>query len=125
MSRKPTRRSLKIAAPLALSVLMVSTVRFRSLKDVRLNVRTVLFVAFAIGSSAIISAHMKPAFVLVWLLGFYVMVGIFETLWALSGRFVGAPLRGRLARSRNAWSRPSDSVPPTANGPGSGRDSHA
>ena len=65
---------------------MVSTVRFRSLKDIRLNVRTVLFVAFAIGSSALISAHMKPAFVLVWLLGFYVMVGIFETLWSLSGR---------------------------------------
>jgi CDP-diacylglycerol---serine O-phosphatidyltransferase len=46
----------------------------------------VLFVAFAIGSSALISAQMKPAFVLVWLLGFYVMVGIFETLWALPGR---------------------------------------
>lgn len=74
-----------LAVTLGLAVLMVSTVRFRSLKDLRLNLRTALFVAFAIASSAFISARMKPAFVLVWLLGFYVVVGIFETLWALPG----------------------------------------
>src|SRR6185503_15971547 len=48
-----------------LSFLMVSTIRFRSFKDVKLNLRTVLFVAFAIGSSVFISMRMKPAFVLV------------------------------------------------------------
>ena len=52
----------------------------------RLNVRTILFVAFAIGSSAIISTQTKPALGLVFLLGFYVLMGIFETLWRLPGR---------------------------------------
>ena len=69
-----------------LSFLMVSNVEFRSFKDVKLNLRTALFVAFAVGSSAIISTQMKPAFVLVWLLGFYVLMGIFETLWRLPSR---------------------------------------
>lgn len=71
-----------------LSFLMVSTIRFRSFKDVRLNLRTVLFVAFAIGSSVFISMQMKPAFVLVWLLGFYILLGIFESLWQLPGRLL-------------------------------------
>ncbi len=71
---------------LLLSFLMVSTIRFRSFKDLKPNLHTVLFVAFAIGSSAVISTKLQPAFVLVWLLGFYVMMGILETLWQLPGR---------------------------------------
>ncbi|WP_437319136.1 CDP-diacylglycerol--serine O-phosphatidyltransferase [Sorangium sp. So ce385] len=87
-----------------LSLLMVSTIRFRSFKDLRLNVRTVLFVAFAVGSSAVISTQLQPAFVLVWLLGFYVLLGIFESLWHLPAR-----LRG-LSRD----SAPPPRVPPPA-----------
>jgi CDP-diacylglycerol--serine O-phosphatidyltransferase len=83
---------------LGLSALMVSTIRFRSFKDLRLNVRTVLFVGFAIVSSAFISMKMQPAFVLVWLLGCYVVFGILESLWQLP------------ARLREATAR--DSVPP-------------
>jgi CDP-diacylglycerol--serine O-phosphatidyltransferase len=78
-----------LATTVVLSLLMVSTIRFRSFKDLRLNARTVLFVAFAIGSSAIISTQMQPAFVLVWLLGFYVLLGILETLWHLPARLRG------------------------------------
>jgi CDP-diacylglycerol--serine O-phosphatidyltransferase len=75
-----------LAVTLLLSGLMVSTIRFRSFKDLKLNFRTVLLVAFAVGSSAFISSRLKPAFILVWLLGFYVMLGIFETLWQLPAR---------------------------------------
>jgi CDP-diacylglycerol--serine O-phosphatidyltransferase len=77
---------------------MVSTIRFRSFKELRLNVLTVLCVAFAVASSAVISTQLKPAFVLVWLLGFYVLLGIFESLWHLPAR-----LRAAIAR---------DSTPP-------------
>ncbi|WP_437637810.1 CDP-diacylglycerol--serine O-phosphatidyltransferase [Sorangium sp. So ce854] len=80
-----------LATTTILSLLMVSTIRFRSFKDLRLNVRTVLFVAFAIGSSAVISTQLQPAFVLVWLLGFYVLLGIFESLWHLPARLRGLP----------------------------------
>jgi CDP-diacylglycerol--serine O-phosphatidyltransferase len=71
---------------LTLAALMVSNVEFRSFKDVRLNARTVLFVAFAIGSSALVWTQSRPALALVWLLGFYVALGICETLWRLPGR---------------------------------------
>jgi hypothetical protein len=53
---------------------------------VRLNLRSIVFVSFAILSSTIISTQMKPAFVLVWLLGFYVLMGLFETLWRLPAK---------------------------------------
>jgi CDP-diacylglycerol--serine O-phosphatidyltransferase len=76
-----------LAVTLTLAGLMVSNVRFRSFKDLKLNLRSVLLVAFAIGSSAIISTQLTPAFVLVWLLGVYVLLGILEWLLALPRRF--------------------------------------
>lgn len=63
-----------------LAFLMVSTIRFRSFKDLKLNAATVAVVAFAVVSSAIVSMQTKPAFVLVWLLSFYVAIGLVETL---------------------------------------------
>jgi CDP-diacylglycerol--serine O-phosphatidyltransferase len=100
-----------LGVTILLSLLMVSTIRFRSFKDLKLNARTVALVAFAIGSSAFISTQMKPAFVLVWLLGFYVMLGIFESLWQLPAR-----LRGTLVepRASHASLPPRDSAPPAA-----------
>jgi CDP-diacylglycerol--serine O-phosphatidyltransferase len=69
-----------------LSLLMVSTIKFRSFKDLRLNGRTLLLVAFAVGSSAIVSLQTRPAFVLVWLLSFYVLIGLVESVLSLSRR---------------------------------------
>jgi len=66
-----------------LAFLMVSTIRFRSFKDLRLNARTVGLVLFAVISSAVVSLQTKPAFVLVWLLGFYVLIGLIETIVSL------------------------------------------
>ncbi len=66
-----------------LAFLMVSTIRFRSFKDLRLNARTVGLVLFAVASSAMVSLETKPAFVLVWLLAFYVLIGLVETMIAL------------------------------------------
>jgi CDP-diacylglycerol--serine O-phosphatidyltransferase len=75
-----------LATTFVLSALMVSTVHFRSFKDVRLNARTILFVGFTVGSSVVVSTQLEPAFVLVWLLGFYVMLGLVEAVWQLSRR---------------------------------------
>jgi CDP-diacylglycerol--serine O-phosphatidyltransferase len=69
-----------------LSFLMVSTIKFRSFKDMRLNARTFLLVAFTVGSSAIVSLQTKPAFVLVWLLSCYVVIGLVESVLQLSQR---------------------------------------
>ena len=77
---------MMLVVTIALSMLMVSTIRFRSFKDVKLNVQTALLVAFMVGSSVAVSLKMQPAFVLVWLLGCYVSMGILETLWHLPRR---------------------------------------
>ncbi len=63
-----------------LAFLMVSTIKFRSFKDLRLNAASVSLVLFAVISSAVISLQTKPEFVLVWLLGFYVSIGLVETV---------------------------------------------
>jgi CDP-diacylglycerol--serine O-phosphatidyltransferase len=99
------------AVTLGLSFLMVSTIRFRSFKEMKLNARTVLLVGFAVGSSAVISYKLKPQFVLVWLLGFYILLGIFESLWQLPGR-----LRERaVARSNGGSVPPGRSSRPPSN----------
>lgn len=63
-----------------LSFLMVSTIKFRSFKDLRFNGRTVAFVLFVIASSAVVSMQTRPAFVLTWLLTCYVVLGLIETI---------------------------------------------
>jgi CDP-diacylglycerol---serine O-phosphatidyltransferase len=103
------------AVTLFLSSFMVSTIRFRSFKDLKLNIRTVLLVAFAVGSSAVVSTRLKPAFVLVWLLGFYVLLGIFETLWQLPGRLRehGLARAGEAEGGFRPSRGPNDPPPPT------------
>jgi CDP-diacylglycerol--serine O-phosphatidyltransferase len=75
-----------MAVTVFLSFLMVSTVRFRSFKDIKINARSVAVVFFAVGSSAVVSLQTKPAFVLVWLLAFYVALGLAESLMTLPKR---------------------------------------
>jgi len=75
-----------LAVTLGLALLMVSAVRFRSFKDVTFDARTVALVGFVIATSLIILSRLSPAFVLVWLLGCYVALGLGETLWQLARR---------------------------------------
>jgi len=74
------------AVTVALSLLMVSNVKFRSFKDLKLNPATVLFVLFVIGSSAFVWQRFRPQFVLLWLLAFYVLVGLVESARAVALR---------------------------------------
>ncbi|MFO0676585.1 MAG: CDP-diacylglycerol--serine O-phosphatidyltransferase [Polyangiaceae bacterium] len=69
-----------------LSFLMVSTIKFRSFKDLKLNAGTIALVLFVIASSAFISMKLRPAFVLVWLLGFYVIIALVEAIVAIPKR---------------------------------------
>ena len=98
-----------MALTLFLAFLMVSTIKFRSFKDLRLNARSVALVAFAVGSSAVVSLRYKPAFVLIWLLSFYVAIGLFEMILSL-------PRRRRERRSV-----PPSRAFPRGNAPGRGR----
>ncbi len=98
----PTYVIPMIVLTVFLAFLMVSTIRFRSFKDLKLNARTVGLVIFAVASSAVISLQAKPEFVLVWLLSFYVLIGVVETLIIVP--------RDLIRRRREAAER--TSVPP-------------
>ncbi len=93
-----------------LAFLMVSTIRFRSFKDLKLNARSVGLVLFAVASSAIVSLQTKPAFVLVWLLSFYVIIGLVETMIAVPRDIAR---RRREGREPAPPSPERPSVPPT------------
>lgn len=83
---------------IGVSLLMVSNVRFRSFKDLRLDTGTILFILFVMASSAAVSQVFKPQFVLIWLLGMYIVIGLVE-----SARLLAAYLTRPLQR---------DTVPP-------------
>jgi CDP-diacylglycerol--serine O-phosphatidyltransferase len=89
--------SVFLGVTLGLAFLMVSTVRFRSFKDVTLDARTLALLGFVVLTSLVILSRTSPAFVLVWLLGCYVVLGIGETLWGISRR-----LRGDTPTSRRS-----------------------
>lgn len=78
-----------------LAFFMVSTIKFRSFKDLRLNWRTLLLVVSAVGSSAAVAILFHPSFALVWMLGSYLAIGVAEGLFNLS-------LRGMRRRARPA-----------------------
>jgi CDP-diacylglycerol--serine O-phosphatidyltransferase len=93
-----------LATTLLVSMLMVSTLRFRSFKDLRPGPRTLLAIALALGSSALLSVRWGPALVLAWGLGVYVLLGVVESLWRLPALRRGAPaaLEARGARAARA-----------------------
>jgi CDP-diacylglycerol---serine O-phosphatidyltransferase len=68
-------------------------VRFRSFKDLKLNTATGVLVLFIIGSSAFVWQMISPQFVLVWLLGMYILIGIVDSVRALAQRLRGTEAR--------------------------------
>lgn len=74
------------AITVLLSLFMVSSIQFRSFKDLKFNWGTTFLVLFAVGSSILVWRFTKPQFVLLWLLVFYILIGLFETLRALATR---------------------------------------
>ncbi|MBN1656709.1 MAG: CDP-diacylglycerol--serine O-phosphatidyltransferase [Deltaproteobacteria bacterium] len=77
---------LILCVVIALSLFMISTIKFRSFKDLRMSWRTLLLLSFAIGSSAVVALRFHVSFALIWLLSSYVAIGLFETLYSLSKR---------------------------------------
>ncbi len=86
-----------LAVVATLSFFMVSTIKFRSFKEIRPNARTLLLVAFMVGSSIFVSVRLGPAFVLCWLLGCYLALGVFESTRDIV---------------KNVFTPPRDSLPP-------------
>jgi CDP-diacylglycerol--serine O-phosphatidyltransferase len=73
-------------ATLLLSLLMVSTLPFRSFKDLKLNVRTLLAALVVVGTGLYVSTRWGMAILLIWLLGAYVLLGILEGMLSVVRR---------------------------------------
>ena len=74
------------ALVLMLALFMVSSMPFRSFKDLRLSWRTVLLISGALGITVWIALRVHPSMALVWLLAAYVIIGIVESLIALMNK---------------------------------------
>ncbi|MCB9593717.1 MAG: CDP-diacylglycerol--serine O-phosphatidyltransferase [Sandaracinaceae bacterium] len=75
-----------VAVVVTLSFFMVSTIKFRSFKDMKLNWRTMAMLTIALGSSGALAILYHPSFALVALLTCYLAMGVAETLFNLSRR---------------------------------------
>lgn len=84
---QPQYTGFLVAIAWILAFLMVSNVRFRSFKDLKLTRTSVLVTLFAITSSAIVWQRVAPAFVLTWLALIYISLGICEWIRAVPQRF--------------------------------------
>ncbi len=65
---------------IALAFLMVSAVKFRSFKDLKVNTFSVTLLIITIGSSLVFWLKSKPAYILIWLLCLYVAIGFGEAI---------------------------------------------
>jgi CDP-diacylglycerol--serine O-phosphatidyltransferase len=83
--------TIVVGVVVALSFFMVSTVRFRSFKDVKLSVRSVVMVLLTVGSAIVVAVVYHPSFALVWLLVGYVLLAVVESVMDLSRRARGKP----------------------------------
>jgi CDP-diacylglycerol---serine O-phosphatidyltransferase len=80
----------------ALSLLMVSTVRYRTFKDLRLDRRTVVFMAGAILAAALVGSRLHPSWWLAACFFLYLTFGLLESTVLLRQRLVARRL-GRVA----------------------------
>jgi CDP-diacylglycerol--serine O-phosphatidyltransferase len=63
-----------------LALLMVSVVRFRSFKDLKINLFSIVALVIVLGSSIFLWIKYKPAYILIWLLLLYVGFGFIEAI---------------------------------------------
>ncbi len=71
----------------SLAFFMVSTIKFRSFKDLRLTWRTACLVVVALGTGVMMAVKLHVAFALGWMLTSYVAIGLLETLLQLARRW--------------------------------------
>ncbi len=65
---------------IALAILMVSSVKFRSFKDLKINAFSVSILGITLVSSLVLWLKSKPAYILIWLLCLYVAMGFAEAI---------------------------------------------
>ncbi len=84
-----TQALVPIAAVVAvLSALMVSTVRYRTFKDLRLSKKSAAVFMFIVAGGVLIATKLHPAYVLVAYFSMYLLFGLVESLFMLKSYLV-------------------------------------
>ncbi len=84
-------------ASTALALLMVSTVRYRTFKDLRLSARSALVVMVILASGVVIGTRFHPAYVLVAYSFAYLAFGLVESAFLVRKHLVARKLGGGVA----------------------------
>ena len=82
------------AAVGALSLLMVSTVRYRTFKDLRLSATSATVLMVVLGGGLLIATQLHPAYVLVAYFSTYLALGLVESVFLLRSHLVARRLAG-------------------------------
>ena len=101
---RPANVGMVAAMIAVLSYLMVSRIRFRSMKDLRPNRRTLAAAGLLATGAVLVAARVNRPAVLIFLIGCYIALGIAEEILFLKQRLA--------ARSGRALPAPADAVPP-------------
>jgi CDP-diacylglycerol--serine O-phosphatidyltransferase len=80
-----------------LSVLMVSTVRYRTLKDVRVSPKSALVFMLVLAGGVVVAAKFHPAYVLAAYFATYLLVGLVESGVLLKNHLAARRLAGSTA----------------------------
>jgi CDP-diacylglycerol--serine O-phosphatidyltransferase len=97
-----SRKAFIVATVLVLSALMVSTIQFRSFKDIRLNWRSATFMAIALGSTIVVARMWGTPFALPWILGSYIAIAIVESVVTFPRRRAARRAERAAARRKDA-----------------------
>ncbi len=93
----PAARVPILIATVFLSLLMVSTVRYRTFKDLRLSRKSAMVFMSVIAAGVLIATQLHPAYVLVAYFGAYLVLGLVESGFLLGSHLVkkrAAPTAG-------------------------------
>lgn len=74
---------------LGLAFLMMSSIKFRSFKDIKLNLFSLSLLLVTFASTVVLWATSSPAYILIWLLCLYVAIGFGEALISWPRRHKG------------------------------------
>jgi len=86
-----TEARIPIACLVAgLALLMVSTVRYRTFKDLRLSKKSASIFMLVLGGGLVIATQLHPAYVLVAYFSTYLVLGLLESAFLLRRRLVAA-----------------------------------
>ncbi|MBF5043707.1 CDP-diacylglycerol--serine O-phosphatidyltransferase [Aggregicoccus sp. 17bor-14] len=81
----------------ALSLLMVSTVRYRTFKDLRLSRTSAMVFMLVLGGGLVIATQLHPAYVLVAYFSTYLALGLIESIFLLRSHLVSRRMAGGAA----------------------------